>query len=259
MLVRFQPPALDTVTAILVLSTERVVSRLTMQEKCIGEHGHANITNRGSNAQEDIMKKKVAIICLCLFCSSCIERVSEIPKEKAEEGPVGEIISVPEVIIEPVEEVIEEVIIEEPIEKTLPVCYYSSVKSYMDYKAITNKSSEQYKYIKAYMTVNEKGLLVDEDGYIGIALGSYFGDIGSKYQITFSTGLSINVVKIEAKADIHTNNGCEQMYDKSVIEFVVDVDKAGEYYGVSSNGYILSGNFNNHRDFYGTIQKIVIK
>lgn len=138
----------------------------------------------------------------------------------------------------------------------LKVCSSSKSKTYMSYKAITNTGSTQYKFIKSNMTVNEKGLLVDKDGYIGIALGSYFGEIGRRYIITLDTGVILKVVKVEAKADNHTVNGCYQKWDKSVIEFVVDTKKAGEYYGVGSNGYIANGNFNNIPEFKGKIIKI---
>lgn len=148
-------------------------------------------------------------------------------------------------------ETIEELNLEE-----IEVCAKGTAKTYMSYKAITDTTSNQYRYIKKYMSVNDKGLLVDDEGYIGVALGSYFGEIGSKYIFTLSTGKIIKVVKIEAKADEHTNNGCEQKWDRSVIEFVVDTTKAGAYYGVASNGYILSGNFNNHNDFKGDIVEI---
>ena len=140
--------------------------------------------------------------------------------------------------------------------KEIEVCSTSASKTYMDYEKITAKSSKQYKYIEAYMEVNEQGLLVDEDGYIGVALGSYFGDIGTKYQITLSTGIVLDVVKVEAKSDRHTNNGCEQMYDKSVIEFVIDESIAEDYFGRSKNGYILNGNFNNNKMFKGNIVAI---
>ena len=141
----------------------------------------------------------------------------------------------------------------------LELCSTSKVKTYMEYKMITSKSSDQYIYIQEHMKVNEKGLLVDKEGYIGIALGSYFGDIGTKYLITLSNGQTIKAVKIEAKADEHTNNGCEQRWDKSVIEFVIDTDIAKGYYGVETNGYIAHGNFNNIEEFKGNIQRMEVE
>jgi hypothetical protein len=139
-------------------------------------------------------------------------------------------------------------------EVKIDVCYSGSNKTYMDYKMITNKLSKQYQYIKTNMTVNEKGYLVDNDGYIGVALGSYFGEIGTKYIFTLESGIKLRLVKVEKKADNHTNNGCEQKWDKSVIEFVIDENIAREYYKTPKNDYVNGGNFN--KVFNGKIIEI---
>lgn len=135
-------------------------------------------------------------------------------------------------------------------------CADGVAKTYMNYKMITAMSSKQYKYIQEYMSVNEKGFLVDKDNRVGIALGSYFGAIGNKFDIELENGTVLKVVKVEAKDDSHTFNGCEQRWDKSVIEFVIDTDVASEYYGVASNGYINQGNYNNLNEFKGAIKSI---
>ena len=77
-------------------------------------------------------------------------------------------------------------------------CSTSSVKTYMDYRAITLTSSAQYQYIQEHMTIRD-GLLYDEDGYIGVALGSWWGDIGDKWIIELDTGITLKVVKIDEK------------------------------------------------------------
>jgi len=136
----------------------------------------------------------------------------------------------------------------------VPVCGKGRAKTYMNYKLIKTKSTKQYKYIKSYMKVDEKGFLVDEDGFIGVALGSYFGEIGTKYIFTLEGGIELPLVKVEAKSDRHTINGCYQYMDYSVIEFVVDVTVAGTYYGVGGNGYVLNGNYGNK--IKGAIVKI---
>ena len=137
------------------------------------------------------------------------------------------------------------------------VCSSSDVKTYMSYKAITNKKSKQYKFIESEMVVNEdSGMLLDEHGFTGVALGSYFGDIGSRFVFTLSTGIELKLVKVEAKADVHVNNGCEHKKDKSVIEFVIDKDIAKGFNGETSNNYVLSGNFNNSESYEGEIEKI---
>lgn len=99
-------------------------------------------------------------------------------------------------------------------------------KSYMDWSAITDHSSQQYKFITTYMDTKSKdGLLhlkVDTK-FIGVALGSYFGGIGSKFKFTLAGGEVIYAVKVEEKADIHTMaNNCVHAGDSSIIEFVVN-------------------------------------
>lgn len=136
--------------------------------------------------------------------------------------------------------------------KDIPVCSNSQTKTYMDYKMITDKSSKQWQYINASGRIKiENGYLMEGE-YIGIALGSYFGEIGTKYIFTLDTGKQIKVVKIEEKADAHTNNGCQQKWDGSVIEFVIDSNA----FEKSANGYVYNGNFNNIEQFNGHIEKI---
>jgi len=131
-------------------------------------------------------------------------------------------------------------------------------KTYMDYRSITAKGSTQYKYIHNNMSVDETtGLLVDEEGFIGAALGSYFGKIGEKYLFTLSTGVVIPIVKAEEKADADCDeSGYYATADNSVIEFLIHKQIAGSYFGWWGNGYILSGNFNNYPEFRGSFEKI---
>ena len=137
-------------------------------------------------------------------------------------------------------------------------CGLGNVKSYMDYRAITNTASLQYKYIEEHMTVDEEtGFLYDEDGFIGAALGSYYGKIGDRYYFTLENGVEVPIVKIESKADIHTDgSNCYNPNDGSVIEFVVDTDKANEYFGQYGNNLVLSGNYGNYPLLKGQIIKV---
>lgn len=133
-------------------------------------------------------------------------------------------------------------------------CSTSSVKTYMDYRAITNTSSKQYKYIKKNM-FPENGLLLDKDGYIGVALGSWWGKIGTKWIIRLDTGIELKVVKVEEKSNQHVNGGCQHKKDGSVIEFVIDKTTIpSNWWG--KNGYVLNGNFNNNRLFKGKIVEV---
>ena len=139
------------------------------------------------------------------------------------------------------------------------VCSKNSTKTYMDYRAITSRSSKQYKFIHEYMIVDEdSGFLYDEEGFIGVALGSFYGAIGDRYYITLDSGIVLPLIKIEEKADKDTVNGCAHTSDSSVIEFVIDTEYAAEseYFNIRGNGLIMSGNYNNYKLFKGKIDKI---
>lgn len=140
----------------------------------------------------------------------------------------------------------------------IDACALGRTKTYMDYRAITNTASVQYWYIRNNMEVDETtGFLLDADGFIGVALGSYFGPIGSRYYITLDTGIVLPVVKIDEKADRDTDsNGCAQRWDGSVFEFVIDSSIADNYYGRYGNGLVLQGNFSNYYLYEGSIEKI---
>lgn len=136
--------------------------------------------------------------------------------------------------------------------EALDVCYYGTNKTYMLVSSLDPESA-QMEYIETYMTAVD-GLFYDKDGYVGVALGSYFGEIGSRYIFTLDSGIKLKVVKVEHKADKHTNNGCEQRWDKSVIEFVVDTFT--HTFWVGENTYLVSGNFNNLQQYKGGIINI---
>jgi hypothetical protein len=138
---------------------------------------------------------------------------------------------------------------------TPPLCSTSSVKTYMDYRMITSKTSKQYEYINTNIVFKD-GHLMTDDGHYAVALGSAFGPIGSKWKIVLNTGIEFNVVKVDEKADAHTNNGCEQRWDKSVIEFIIDTSHPEMTKHLASNGYIHQGNFNNATQWKGNIKYV---
>lgn len=140
----------------------------------------------------------------------------------------------------------------------IDVCAYSSAKTYMDYRATNLVSSRQYQFIHNNLNVDRQtGFLYDEDGFIAVALGSYYGTIGDRYYITLDSGIVLPVVKAEHKADEDTDySGCYQKYDKSIMEFVIDADYAADYFGNRGNGLVLNGNYNNYYLFEGEIVKI---
>lgn len=140
----------------------------------------------------------------------------------------------------------------------LEVCAASSAKTYMDYRMTTVVSSRQYQFIHNELTIDEEtGFLYDEDGFIAVALGSYYGEIGDRYYFTLDTGVVLPLVKAEEKADEDTDgSGCYHLSDSSVMEFVIDDDCAAEYFGSRSNGLVLDGNYNNYSLFSGNIVKV---
>ena len=139
----------------------------------------------------------------------------------------------------------------------IEVCASNSTKSYMDYRATTLVSSSQYQFMHNHCVVDKTGFLLDEDNFIAVALGSYYGGIGDRFYFTLDNGVVLPLVKAEEKADEDTDaRGCYHTVDNSVIEFVIDSDKAGNYFGVYGNGYVLSGNYNNYPLFNGNIVKV---
>ena len=140
----------------------------------------------------------------------------------------------------------------------ITVCAGNSTKTYMDYRATTARDSKQYWFIHDEMTVDEQtGFLYDCDGFIGVALGSFYGEIGDRYYFTLETGVVLPLVKCEEKADSDTDAmGCYHTSDYSVIEFVIDKDCALSYFGRLSNDYVLNGNYNNYSLFNGQIVKV---
>lgn len=140
----------------------------------------------------------------------------------------------------------------------ITTCSTGVPKTYMDYRATTDRSSRQYWFIHDELTVDETtGFLYDEDGFIGAALGSFYGEIGDRFYFTLESGVVLPIVKCEEKADKDTNNtGCYHLEDGSVIEFVIDKNYALNYFGRLSNDYVLNGNYNNYELFKGKIIKV---
>lgn len=129
----------------------------------------------------------------------------------------------------------------------------TSFKSYMDYRCITDATSNQYQLIYSdRIIVGNDGLLYDEDGFIGVALGTAFGQVGDKFIVELDNGHIIKVIKVETKSDAHTIDGMYHKTDGSVVEFVIDIDKANKTYPLC----ITMGSFNYENKFNGNIKSI---
>ena len=158
--------------------------------------------------------------------------------------------------VEPVE-IEEEVEVDPYRYAPVEMAYQTSAKTYMDYRAITNTSSAQYQFIHSdEITICEDGFLRDDEGFIGVAMGSYFGPIGSRYICHLDTGKDIKVVKVEAKDTSHTFGGFCGSTAYDIIEFVIDTKALWMQQNKWGNGYIFSGNFNNYSEFNGKIVAI---
>ena len=140
----------------------------------------------------------------------------------------------------------------------IEVCAKSGAKTYMDYRMTTVVSSRQYQFIHNKLTVDKTtGFLYDNEGFIAVALGSYYGTIGDRFYFTLDSGVILPLVKAEEKADVDTDaTDCYHLIDTSIIEFVIDADYAGEYFWDNKNGLVLNGNYNNCSLFSGDIEKV---
>ena len=131
-----------------------------------------------------------------------------------------------------------------------------------DYQDLTDIPDEPHVYCdnceRDIYSDNENDFQIyDEDGFIGAALGSYYGVIGDRFYFTFENDVTIPIVKIESKANIDTDDAnCYNPNDNSVIEFVIDRYIADAYFGEYGNGLVLSGNYGNYPLFKGPIIKV---
>lgn len=134
------------------------------------------------------------------------------------------------------------------------VCAYSSAKTYEEGNIRWDPTSTQFQIMNT-LHINDRGMYESVDGYLAVALGSYYGPVGSKFKITLDSGIVLKVIKADAKADKDTVNGCSQRTDGSILEFVINEPTAFRFFP-STNGYVNNGNFNNHTDYQGTIVKV---
>ena len=135
----------------------------------------------------------------------------------------------------------------------------SSFKTWMSYKAVTNKNSPQYKFINTWGWVDSEGFMrcsgerdlgINQDYYL-IALGSYYGTtIGTKYRITLDTGRVFYGALSDCKNNKHTNSSNQYVVSNgNVVEFLVDTSKLNKNVKVS-------GNANTYMPLNGKVAKI---
>lgn len=100
----------------------------------------------------------------------------------------------------------------------------SQKMTFMDYRAITNKASNQYKFQQRDdVWVDEYGFLVQNSEWYVVAMGSYWGKIGDKFIIRLENGETISCVLGDIKADRHTDKlNYAHASDGHVVEFLID-------------------------------------
>ena len=119
----------------------------------------------------------------------------------------------------------------------------TSVKTWMDYRAITDTSSPQWRLQQDAYT-DENGLRKVGDYYC-VAFGTGISNgIGSKFKVTFDNGNEILVIVADHNADRHTDktNTYMNINDKAnVMEFIVDINKLNDTAKVMGNVNYISG------------------
>lgn len=101
----------------------------------------------------------------------------------------------------------------------------NTIKTYMDYKKITLKSSRQYKMQKSLAYTNEQGLRMVNGRYC-VALGSYYTTtIGQYVDVELENGKIIHGILADCKADKDTDSTNRIHSDGSVVEFVIDIEE----------------------------------
>jgi len=106
----------------------------------------------------------------------------------------------------------------------------NSKKTYMDYRKITDTSSEQYKLQQNKDCYTTDTGLRKLNEYYCIAVGTHYSNnIGDKLIVHMENGESFKAIVADIKDDKHTDETNRQhIKDGSVIEFVVDTRKLPE-------------------------------
>lgn len=142
----------------------------------------------------------------------------------------------------------------------------SSFKSYMDYKAITNTKSAQYKVNRASNVYTDscgmRRVVVgqsaneDIDDFV-VALGTFYGKVGDRFSIQFSNGQTITAVMGDLKANKHTDSTNRyHLKDKSVVEFIVENNRLNKLVKQMGDVSYLTYGLNPNFKINGNVVKI---
>ena len=165
---------------------------------------------------------------------------SEALQEVKDESEKEEVVSETAEVEQPVSTETEETVVEEVVEPTpapepepQPTAeenttgdfsispYASDFKSYMDYRAITNTSSNQYKMQQEAYT-DENGLRKIGEHFC-VAMGTYYGNLGDILYVETDKGASWTVILSDVKSDAHTDSTHRYtVSNHCMMEFIVD-------------------------------------
>ena len=111
------------------------------------------------------------------------------------------------------------------VSRELPSGITGRFKSYMDYRAITNKSSTQWKMQQDAITDDEG--FRKYDGKYMVAVGSYYADrCGKLLKVTLDSGIVIHAIVGDLKQDRHTDSTNRYVTTNgNILEFIVDTKK----------------------------------
>lgn len=173
------------------------------------------------------MKKLLFIILLIAAISIAgIVRIGNSIVVESEEGIIT--LTETKAEVEIVETNTEQPVIIEELEEVINYRTYAipknkGFKSYMDYRAITNKKSKQFQLQSLYTNTGDYGIRMVNDRYC-IAVGTHFGTaIGQHLDLILENGTVIPCILADVKADVHTeSNNIVTLHNGCVSEFVVD-------------------------------------
>ena len=98
--------------------------------------------------------------------------------------------------------------------------YNTSMKTYMDYRAITDRESVQYMVQQECYTDDDGLRRYKGDEYV-VAVGSKIADVGDYITVELSTGEVLDCIVGDSKGDRWWHK-CSKGHN--VVEFIVDVD-----------------------------------
>lgn len=107
----------------------------------------------------------------------------------------------------------------------LPSQTSGEFKTYMDYRCITDTSSNQYKLQQQAYT-DDKGFRRVKEDYC-VALGTHYTQsIGDRFHIKLDSGLEFTAIVSDIKMDKHTDSSNRYIkHNGNIVEFVIDKNK----------------------------------